>query len=442
MFSFLKKKGVESEDTNFDRDFRECLVHLESILHREESTETIILDTLKCACEFYAAEWCGIITTDTEAKMWSASIWYDAEDGEMAQTLFDENEYFENYPRWVEALETQEPVIISDVAELEDLNEAEALHYKKLEVTSVMGASFGNRPLGFLIVKNPNRYKTRPDLLKMLAFVSMSTLYLAEVIESINKHYDESDDEEDISEDGIRINLFGAPELKTRLGSVDSVSYNSKQGWMVLTYMAFRKNPTPSRSIATTILPDKDIKAATESIRGIIYRMRKKALVPSDIRIFKTTDSGYELNSDVVISCDVWDFDSLYEKALATDNLKNKIEYLEKAVALYKGTIYRDCSDQEWLMVIANFYEMRYIDILSRLFEAYDKTEQYDKINILAVESLMIIPHNVTAYYWMYKTAVERGNRVIVANQIDKLENILTEEELKDLKEKLGLTTE
>lgn len=436
MFDFLKKKKVEvkeMDESSFDHDFRSCLIRLESLLHREESTEQIIIDTLKSACEFYDAEWCGIITTDTATKMWSAAIWYDAVEGAMAQTLFDEDEYFENYPRWVKAIETQEPVVIEDVAKLTDLTESEALHYKKLEVISVMGAPFGNRPQGFLIVKNPKKYKTNPDLLKMLAFVSMSTLYLQEVLLGMKNQYEDSVSE-DMPENGIRINLFGVPELITPVGIFNATKYNAQNAWMILTYLTLHNKPIPSRNMAEVLWPDKDLDVATGSIRGIIYRFRKRMALTADVSILNSSDMGYALNPKIPFSCDVWEMDELCKKAHETGDLQTRINLLEKAVCLYKGTIYREVSDQEWLMGIATAYDAKYAKTLKELFEACAQSENYEKIHQIAMESIKVMPNNYETYYWMFKALEISGNQGLLRKQIDKLRVSLTEEEVKQLK--------
>ena len=105
MKNFFRKKNNEEvrgfEKIQFDSDFRRTLIELEAKLHSEEATEQIIMDTLVTVCDFYQADWAGILTTDSDTKMWSAVAWFNSKTGAMAKTLFDEDEYFENYPRWV-----------------------------------------------------------------------------------------------------------------------------------------------------------------------------------------------------------------------------------------------------------------------------------------------------------------------------------------------------
>ncbi len=48
------------------------------------------MKTLITACEFYEADWCGIILLDLDISVWRPYWWYDVKCGEMADTAFHE----------------------------------------------------------------------------------------------------------------------------------------------------------------------------------------------------------------------------------------------------------------------------------------------------------------------------------------------------------------
>ena len=176
-----KASDFEESEQKFYKSFHDDLIHLEHDMHNEEGTSNIVTAAVKACYEFYDADWAGVLTADPITKMWSPSVWLSRRTGWNSETLFEEYEVFDDYPRWVDSLHTGQPVIIEDVSMLTDLSESEARHYKKLHVIGVIGATFGERPTGFMVIKNPRRYKENPDFTKMMAFVGLSTLYLDEL---------------------------------------------------------------------------------------------------------------------------------------------------------------------------------------------------------------------------------------------------------------------
>lgn len=117
---------------------------------------------------------------------------------------------------------------------------------------------------GFLVVRNPKRYKTIPDFVKMTAFVGLSTYYLQELMEGMDMIRG-SDAQNQETGASVRINLFGVPEIKTAHGSINELQYKSVNGWKLLTYLTLKKRPVPARVIAADIWPDIELENQTDN---------------------------------------------------------------------------------------------------------------------------------------------------------------------------------
>lgn len=66
-----------------DHDFRLTLTGLEARLHTSESNEEIIMEAIKTACNFYEAEWAGILIADVETEAWAPMTCYNRLTGRM-----------------------------------------------------------------------------------------------------------------------------------------------------------------------------------------------------------------------------------------------------------------------------------------------------------------------------------------------------------------------
>lgn len=90
-------------DSSFACDFLNMFHTLLSRYHEGMDMQLYIMEALKVCCELHQADWCGIFVADSASGIWAPSEWYSVENGPMAPTRFNENEYFEDVPQWVEA---------------------------------------------------------------------------------------------------------------------------------------------------------------------------------------------------------------------------------------------------------------------------------------------------------------------------------------------------
>jgi len=72
-----------TDEQKHDHDFRVTLTGLEQRLHTSESNEEIIMEAIKTACEFYEAEWAGILIADVETEAWAPMTCYNRLTGRM-----------------------------------------------------------------------------------------------------------------------------------------------------------------------------------------------------------------------------------------------------------------------------------------------------------------------------------------------------------------------
>lgn len=391
--------AVYHEEIMYNSAFRATLRMLEQQLHKTEDTKVIILQTVKTCCLFYDADWCGILLADRNTGVWGPKLWYDRATDGMSPTLFRDNEFFEDFPRWVDALNTGEPVVIPDVEAIKNVSLEEYEGYRRLDVENVIGAPFGEHPTGFLVVRNCKRYKTHPDMVQMLAFVGLSQYYLGEFISIASP--------EDSLAKKVRINLFGKPSIVYRGIVTDVSGYRAPKGWKLLVYLALSEKPKSAYEIASALWPD-DTENQSDNVRGMVYRIRDRLSqkIPANLII---NDNGYQLNPELVITTDVQEMESLWKRARDEASVYNRVDLLKKAFSLYTGEVYESCADEEWLNRHVNHYAMMYVEIVNALLEALAGERDYPCIQEYAGKSLVNAPGNEAAYYWLTAALIRSG---------------------------------
>ncbi len=109
------QKEVRDEEASYAVDVLHTLSELMERLHKVGDPDKIAMTALKIGCEFYQAEWCGILDCDTSVEIFTPYWWYTPVKDDQTSVLFQEFEFFEGFKRWVEALQNHTPIVVPDV---------------------------------------------------------------------------------------------------------------------------------------------------------------------------------------------------------------------------------------------------------------------------------------------------------------------------------------
>ena len=149
---------------------------LEASLHISDDAQEIAISALKKACEFYQANWCGFVAVDMELGLWTLVIWYSTDEADTTDQYLKPYESADFLPRWIKALKEDRPMVVDDIESIKDTFPQEYELYQRLFVDSILAVPIRPRPFGFLLIRNPRRYITRPNLLQLLGVVILQQI--------------------------------------------------------------------------------------------------------------------------------------------------------------------------------------------------------------------------------------------------------------------------
>ena len=132
------------------------------------------MGTLQALCEFYDADWSGIVDADLQLGVWTPIWWYNADKKGMTETRLYSVDISEGFGRWEDALNQGKSISVLDVEDIKSTNLIEYEQYRRMEVSSVLGAPYQKRSKGFLIVRNPKRFRKHISFLEVLTYVVAS----------------------------------------------------------------------------------------------------------------------------------------------------------------------------------------------------------------------------------------------------------------------------
>lgn len=402
---------------------------LEANLHSSDDPAEIAMQTLKVACDFYDGDWAGILEVDLDLDVWTSVKWYNPSNQDRTRRLMDEFGSTHAMPCWRSALRQGTPIIVADTALLKDELPEEHLVYERLNIKSIIATPFAPNPMGFLAIRNPKRYSTKPSMVSILAYVLHRAMAQQHTIDSAKMTLSP---EAIQSDKDVIINFFGDMEICTSKGILREQDFKYPKSARVATYlMLHRKAAHPPLEIANTLWPNDqaDPDSISSNIRGYVYRFRQAFSLISDYPLIESTPNGYRINPQLRIMTDIQKFDSLWESAQQVTGTAQKMDILKQAVALYRGPIFENASDERWLMGLSTYYSMRYAGVVNELLSMLAKAENYDDLQKYAATALGIIPGNIKAHYWRILAMYHLGAVEMVQTEIARIKLGLSAEE-------------
>ncbi len=86
-------------------DFENSMNDLESQLYYQHlSPKEVAQQVLKATCQFYDADWCGLIQVDLDLNLWTPFWWFNAGATDKTMLLTEEYESAEFLDRWVQTV--------------------------------------------------------------------------------------------------------------------------------------------------------------------------------------------------------------------------------------------------------------------------------------------------------------------------------------------------
>lgn len=438
-----KAKNEEAEYTQYAIEVERTLTKLEARLHTSDDPEEIAMMALKTACEFYQADWAGLLEVDLDLNIWTPFWWYNTHPNDTTDEMLNEFESSEYLYRWIVAMRENHAIVVPDADALKDEWPEEYGIYQRLHVKSVIGVPVKPRPVAFLAVRNPHRYVERTSMLQMLAYVVLTAANEKKLMDSAKMIMAPDSIQ---SEKDVIINFFGNMEIITSKGVLREQDFKSPKAARVITYlMLHRKAAHPPMEIAEALWPDDtyDPDAIGSNIRGFIYRFRQAFALISDYQLIESTPNGYRINPELRIMTDLQQFDKLYEAAQKPLDAAHKEELLKQAYMLYKGHIFENACEEPWIVNLVNSYSLRYVGVVNELLAALAAEKDYPCLQVYASHSLELMPGNMKAYYWLIFSMYQMGTVEMAKSEMARAKNDLTGEEyatlVKFLKDSPGL---
>lgn len=370
-------------------------------------------------------------------------MWYDVHTGPMTETLFHEFEMTEDFATWVKHLLNQKPLVIQDVEAIRESSPREYEAYQRLETRSVIGVPFGQHPLGFMVVRNPQRNIEQYEPLQIACFVAMMMLEQKRRLEA-ERQYLVAEDEPDDGKLHIRYNILGqhCMENNGRTIREQDLQHPNRRGWMILLYLVLHKMPVDVSVIGRNLWPDEEDAQMKRNNRQAIFRIHSDLAVYHDAKVIDTRAGAYLISDDVSITTDADEMERLYEQTKHMPDSGEKIETLKKAFNLYHGRLFEagEAEIGSWMIPFTSRYAQVFVDITKDLLSLLGQQKDYHCLLVYGPEAIRMDPGIQDAYYWVVIAADNIGSSATKERCLETAKAELVDEEYEKLMSMLNMT--
>ena len=160
-----KSEEIEQQQyIQYAQELEQSLSRLEAGVHESDDPSWIMQSVMKTALDFYKGDWIGFLEVDLELGLWTPTHWYNPSPNDKTLDLLQEFESAEFLHRWVTAMHDNTAIVVPDMEEVREQFPGEYAVYQRLMAKSVLAVPVKPRPMGFLVIRNPQRYLTRSSL--------------------------------------------------------------------------------------------------------------------------------------------------------------------------------------------------------------------------------------------------------------------------------------
>lgn len=211
----------------------------------------------------------------------------------------------------------------------------------------------------------------------------------------------------------LRINMLGEFSLTYNDNVVDDNGSRSKKLWMLLEYLlVFRGREVTQNEIIDLLWPDEDVTNPANTLKVLIHRIRQmldqigldsKRLIVSRRSTYSWQNDGVKL----VVDTDL--FEDLCRKAEAVDDPEDRLNYLLRAISLYKGDFLPKTAYEVWAVPICTYYHGIYIKIVKDAVVLLKERKRLDDIIRICRNAVQIDPYDEALHINLIEALADSG---------------------------------
>lgn len=435
IFASDVEPDIQSRAVQYLTDFSSTLNELEISFRDIEDSKEIIMGVLQAAGHFYNADRVYVLEMDLEMQI-GVNTYEWCSDNAPVALAHGKTIPLELMPRLEQYLKMNKPLIISDVEKIKDRYPSEYKELMKQEIGSMLAAPYSKRiNTGFIVVDNPRQYGIDPSMLLLMQYVivlELNEIKQQQTLMKVSKRVSQQPAED------VHINMFGRFEVISARGILNDDDFNTEQGCNLLAYMVLnRKMGYSARMLCEALWPELDSDDPYNAVKSVVYRLRTLLSYIGLRDLVVASHGTFVLNSAYNIYTDVERLEAACKRIDASSKTESKRRMYQSIMELYKGNLLVGHDSFQWMLPKVTYYQNLYLQQLKKYMKLLSNLRDYAEIQRIATEALSIEMRDGEIHYMMILAIIEQGNRSIARTHFKQAEQYLSDEQKKNILERL-----
>ncbi|MEG2524436.1 MAG: BTAD domain-containing putative transcriptional regulator, partial [Oscillospiraceae bacterium] len=192
----------------------------------------------------------------------------------------------------------------------------------------------------------------------------------------------------------LYINLLGSFKVRADGRDISGVRARTSLMWKLFKYLAVnRPRPVSTERLVDALWPDDECSDPLSALYTLVYRLRGvlESAVGKDCNMILFDSDSYSFCPDMCY-IDADDFSCEFERSLLEDD-EHAVPHLERALALYRGDLLSESSNESWLVPAASAVRIRFVTVASRLAGIYVASAKFGEAVRVCERALQIDPY-------------------------------------------------
>jgi DNA-binding SARP family transcriptional activator len=229
--------------------------------------------------------------------------------------------------------------------------------------------------------------------------------------------------------EGIQVHMLGQFSIQWGEREISDRDNRSRKAWLLLAYMIYCRNRTTTpNDLAGLLWADEESSSnPLNALKTMLHRVRAmlNQLGPDAGTSLIIRRSGYYAwNTEIPMSFDVDDFESLCKSAAVLEDDQRLERYLE-ALALYQGDFLSKLSSEAWVIPIATYYHNLYVTTVLNALPLLEAQGRMVDAVVLCRKAVGIEPYHETIYQHLMTDLLALGDQRSVIDVYEYMSRLL-----------------
>jgi DNA-binding SARP family transcriptional activator len=233
-----------------------------------------------------------------------------------------------------------------------------------------------------------------------------------------------------VEHETIQVHMLGDFSIRWGGMEISDRDNRSRKAWLLLAYLIYCRERTAAPDDLSRLLwaheegstnPQNALKTMLHRVRAMLNGLGSDAGATLIVR----KKGCYAWNTEVPLSCDVDQFESLCRSAEQLEDGDARLDQYLEALNLYQGNFLNKLSAEAWVIPIAAYYHNLYVNTVLSALPLLEAQQRSADAVALCRKAVTLEPYNEVIYQHLMENLLALGDQRSVLDVYDYMSRLL-----------------